>query len=302
MKVVVIVNPNSGPKIRRNKIKSLLQTKINSQNGDITIIETRKKGEGQSLAKKVAGEGAELVVAVGGDGTVNDVASGLVHTNIPMGVIPTGSGNGFARNFGIPLDEEEAVKLIFSGKPHLLKVDAGKINNEYFFNVAGFGFDAVIAREFEKYDFRGPLPYFWAGLKSFFQYVPPEIEIRINDEKETIHPFLLCFANGPQFGNNAFISPTADPQDGLLNMVTVPEISWLRALLYTPRLFNQTIDRVKYYRERLIQSCTLHASDPVIAHLDGEFMVFENKLKIESVKGALNVVSQFNGDKNETFG
>lgn len=289
-KILFIINPRSGLKIRGLKIRQEIERIASKNKKDIEIVETLFRGQGTEWAKKALKEHFSTVVAVGGDGTINDVASALVGQDIDFGVIPAGSGNGFARNYGIPLQPEKALDLIFNYEQSR-KIDVGVANHHYFFNVLGIGFDAVIAEEFEKLGVRGPLPYFWAGFKTFLRYSPQQIELVENGEGILYQPFLLCFANGKQFGNGAIIAPYAQENDGLLNMVMITSLKWYQALIHLPKLFNGAIHTVPFVTEKTVQSAEVHANQPIRAHVDGEIFPGSNLIKISVKKQALNIIS-----------
>ena len=138
MKYVFIVNPNSGSANHEIKL-DYLQSKFDP-NDELIIKETKYQFHAKELVVEALNEHADVIVACGGDGTINEVASALVKKNIPLGIIPAGSGNGLATNLGIPKDIDKAIEIIKSNNIHT--IDVGRVEDNYFFSNVGFGIDA----------------------------------------------------------------------------------------------------------------------------------------------------------------
>ena len=233
-------------------------------NPDNIIFETEKSNDEIQLTEKAIRLGAKNIIAVGGDGTLNKVASLLVGTEINLGLIPVGSGNGLARHLGLSFIPEIALHKAINGKP--IKIDTCTINNRMFFCTAGIGFDAEVASIFNKRKKRGLLNYiisFFNALKRF-----NTIEIEINGEKESV--FLFTMANANQYGNNAFVSPISDIQDGKLEIV---KIKRTRTLLLIPLLIK--LFRYNLHKSNKVETISINkmqikykANHPI--HIDGE--------------------------------
>ena len=233
-------------------------------NPDNIIFETEKSNDEIQLTEKAIRLGAKNIIAVGGDGTLNKVASLLVGTEINLGLIPIGSGNGLARHLGLSFIPEIALHKAINGKP--IKIDTCTINNRMFFCTAGIGFDAEVASIFNKRKKRGLLNYiisFFIALKRF-----NPIEIEINGEKESV--FLFTMANANQYGNNAFVSPISDIQDGKLEIV---KIKRTRTLLLIPLLIK--LFRYNLHKSNKVETISINkmqinykANHPI--HIDGE--------------------------------
>jgi len=241
--VIFIINPISGPIKRPDKLISLINDFWKNSGVKYCIKKTDHRGHAIELAKEAVVKKVDMVVAVGGDGTINEIGRGLVGSDTALGVIPTGSGNGFARNFGIPLQIKSATKSVIN--PCFRKIDVGKINGHHFLNVAGIGLDAEISAHFDRFGFRGPLPYFIVGLQQFFKYKPETMTLALNNNhKIECQPMLLSIANAPQFGNGAIIAPNAIPDDGLLDICILSRVSSIKAISNIKKLFDGTIDQV----------------------------------------------------------
>ena len=284
MNYIFIINPYSG---NRKKAKSI--TKIISDNiaGSYKIVYTEYSGHATELAKSFAKDNINTVVAVGGDGTINEVARSLVNTDASLGIIPSGSGNGFARSLNIPLDTESAVKLL--NNPQIKVIDSGKINDKYFFGICGVGFDALVGAKFQNFGKRGPLPYFYIGVKEYFKYNYESFVIEENGNKDEYDPLLIAVANTSQYGNGASIAPQADPSDGYLDLCIINKMKRSDALKNIRLLFNGKINQNPYYLHKNIKSITIHRKNNGYYHIDGEPFLSDGDLKIKIIPSSLKV-------------
>jgi len=151
-KIAFIINPVSGRKQRSDQAE-IIRKSLDNTKYKALIYHTEYKGHAYELAEKAAKKGCKTVVAVGGDGTVNEVGGAAIQWNMTMGIIPAGSGNGLARHLKIPVHAAKAIKLINKGEKML--IDAGKLDDKWFFCTCGIGFDARIGRKFSKTSVRG---------------------------------------------------------------------------------------------------------------------------------------------------
>ena len=185
-----ILNPISGSN-NLNLRKALLG--LIASNSENIILETTKAKHAIELTQKAIQAGATKIIAVGGDGTINEVASVLTNTEIPLGIIPLGSGNGLARHLSIPMQVEKAYHLALNGHP--IRMDVGSINGKRFFCTAGVGFDATVANAFAKGEKRGLVNYITATLTSLIRYKTIQVSINEGPWEEV---FSLTSANANQ--------------------------------------------------------------------------------------------------------
>lgn len=265
-----IYNPNAGINIaaRKANILKKLYAVPNSK-----VWETTKPLEATYFTKKAIEENASRIIAVGGDGTVNEVASVLTETTIPLGIIPIGSGNGLARHLNIPLQFEAALDKTING--HEIGIDVGLLNNKMFFCTAGIGFDAKVAQLFAKSSQRGFFNYVKATLYALTMYQPIEISINHGPMQKV---YSLTFANASQFGNNAYISPFSDLQDAYIEMVKITPIHFLNAGLLVMQLFSKKIHQSNKVNIQSIKSITINYKEKEPLHLDGEALLTDNAI------------------------
>ncbi|MDR0292337.1 MAG: diacylglycerol kinase family lipid kinase [Elusimicrobium sp.] len=259
-----IVNPKSGAK----KDAADLPLLIKKYFPQAEIIFTERAGHARELAAAAAQKNYQKVIVCGGDGTINEAARGLVHTKTALGVIPRGSGNGFARELGMSLDNETALKQLQNSAA--INCDAGQVNDELFINVAGIGIEAEIAHAFAAHGTRGRLPYFWLGLKTILSYKPRKIKIITGGAETEAAPLTLVFANGSQYGTNFKIAPKASLTDGLLDMVQVLNKSLIRLVFALPAFFNSDFRPFDPTSVAKVKEARVITDGPVFYHIDGE--------------------------------
>jgi len=257
-----IYNPNSGTQNEAQKKQWLASLHAIP---NVVIWETTRPLEANEFAKKAIEQKATRIIAIGGDGTINEVASALTETTIPLGIIPMGSGNGLARHLQLPLQFNAALARAMSGKE--IAIDVGIINDRMFFCTTGIGFDAAVASRFAKGRSRGFMNYVKSTLYTLFNYKPIEISINGGPLEKV---FSITIANANQFGSNAYISPFSDLQDAHLEMVAIQPHSILKAATLTIRLFNKTIHASKKVSIRSIQHITIQYKKGRPLHIDGE--------------------------------
>lgn len=267
-KVVFIVNPIFGINRNPTKIIQWIHELWDGSGIEYEVLKTGHRGHGTELAKIAVAENIDMIVAVGGDGTINEIGRGLIGTETALGVIPAGSGNGFARNVNIPLNQKMAIALLRN--PEFRKIDVGKVNDFLFFNVAGIGLDAIIGARFDHSRTRGLIPYFAIGVKEYFRYKPDPVDIYLGDIKIRRSPLLLSFANLPEFGGNATIAPNARPDDGLIDICILNPVNLGKALVNLPKLFNGKIDQLPEMEIYQVKKAVIRRLQKGPLHTDGD--------------------------------
>lgn len=216
-KILFIVNPNAGKKISGKLIETIRQEFPSDIHNDITIWKDREHFS--EIMQSLKTGGYTDAVAVGGDGTVNQVAKAILNTNIALGIVPAGSGNGLARSLGISVKTEEAIKQIAKGSTTM--IDSGTVNGIPFFCTSGVGFDAHIGKLFATSTKRGLQSYVKITLKEFSSYKSQDYKIIIDGKEFDRTAFLITIANAGQYGNNFYIAPQAKLNDGLFHIAVL---------------------------------------------------------------------------------
>lgn len=293
-RIIFIVNPISGTS-GKNFVTKLIEDYLDRRIYDYDVEKTEYVGHATELAQSAAAQGVDIVCAIGGDGTVNEVASGLVHTQTALAIIPSGSGNGLARHLRIPTDPLSAIKIINAGQ--MQTMDYGLVNERPFFCTCGIGFDALISQKFAESGKRGPVSYIENVLNSSLKYHPDTYDIDIinNKEGEEMHEvhkaFLISCANASQYGNNAYIAPSASVRDGIMDVTLIEPFTPLEAPLLATQLFNGTIEQNSRIKTFQCQKAVIRRSKPGVVHYDGDPMQTGERVVVELVPHGLMCVS-----------
>ena len=271
MHYAFIVNPAAGTGYALATMKKL-EKNLRERNVEYCVYNTEKPGHGTNLAAELAGDPEiRAVVSVGGDGTAGEVAAGLKDTQKPMGIIPAGTGNDFIKSAEIPNDPESALDKILSGE--VCKIDTGTVNDRFFLNVCGTGFDVTVLdyAESEKEKHRGLTPYFIGLIKAIFHYNSVRLSLTADGRKED-GQFLICsIANGKYIGGGIPICPDADIRDGYLDLVMIRSISRWQIPFYLPGLMMSRDLKFKITRHRKVSEVLIEGKDLRI-NIDGDIV------------------------------
>lgn len=283
-----ILNPNSGTSIGKNgdAVREKIHAVSKQNAGTAQVLFTEEPAHATELVRThMHAEKWKAIVAVGGDGTVNEIAKPLVGTDIPIGILPLGSGNGLARHLGLPLTLDAALKRLFDGSP--TTIDSAEMNGIPFFCTAGMGFDAYVGHLFGQQKSRGLATYVNVSFRAYWSYKPQSF--RLNGvEKQA---FSLSFANAGQFGNNAWVAPQASLQDGLLDVCTIsPFPQWYgTALAYG--LFTKQLKQSAYIDYQRATEAVVETDTPPMVHYDGEPLQLDTtRIEVKIKPGSLNVI------------
>ena len=296
-----IINPSAGQGKYKRTIQAIHKTLSDSGlQYEINILQYR--GETIPLARKAA-ERHSVVVASGGDGTINEVLNGIVGTQAIFGIIPAGTGNGLARDLGLPLRPEKACQVLVEG--NIREIDVGRVNDRYYLGTAGVGFDALIANAVianavsrKLGPLRGMWLYFFAGIVMFYKFTPHLINLNIDSNIVTVSPLLVAITNTRRYGGKALIAPYAKPDDGLLDVCVIQNMSDFKLLRHLPKLFtgNHTrLAEVAMYRGREI---AVESPEPIPVHVDGEAIGYFSSVKFTIIPKAIRILVP--PEKNQT--
>jgi diacylglycerol kinase (ATP) len=283
--ITFIINPTSGTG-KSKSIPALIHSYFPTTGQTYRIRFTEYAGHAKMIVNEEIANGARVIVAVGGDGTVNEVASGLLHSQAALGIVPTGSGNGLARHLNIPMNATKALKVI--AENNVIAIDSGEVNGKPFFCTAGIGFDATVAERFATIKGRGFINYIKASLNEYKTYKPETVT---DNEGNTYQGFLLTVCNANQYGNNAFICPAASLNDGKLDLVQVPTIPVYKLFSFLIQLMNQTLDQNKSCTRKSFSSLTLKRKTAGPVHIDGDPVAHASEFSFRCVPKSLNVLT-----------
>ena len=289
--IAFIINPISGAKETQNakrKLPKLIMQTLDMEQWLPNIVFTEYAGHATELAHQYARMGFDAVVAVGGDGTVNEVARGLKDTKTALGILPMGSGNGFARHLNIPIRPQKALEMINHSEP--INVDYGLANGRLFVSTCGTGFDAVVADNFAGSNKRGVMTYLQNTLKVAFSYQPQTYHI-VGDGLDVTHKaFLITFANANQWGYEAMIAPKASVQDGKMDIMLMSSHAILGSASLALRLFTGSIDNSYFMDTIRAKEITLEREEVAPFHIDGDPVEMDKNIHIKIVADGLKVL------------
>jgi YegS/Rv2252/BmrU family lipid kinase len=286
LRIRFIVNPRAGR--GKRDIGNLIRESMGRSGPAFEVLWTRRRGQAEELAREAVGEGADLVVAAGGDGTVHEVACGLAGSEAALGILPCGSGNGLARALRIPLDLRRACRALTEARTR--RIDAGEVAGRLFFATAGVGLDAQVADRFDRGRRRGMLAYVWMSAGCFLSHAPESIRLTLDDRAPfEACPTILTLANTEQYGGGARIAPGAVPDDGLLDICLMEDVSLARGLWHVRRLFDGTLARMPGVRMFRASRIRIERPGPGPLQLDGEPLLGEAVLDARVIPGALKV-------------
>jgi diacylglycerol kinase (ATP) len=217
-KIIYLINPISGTK-GKGTLLEMIGQKTQALGIPFQIVPTNAAGDYNFLREKINEEQITDIVICGGDGTVNQVTAALIDTDINIGIVPMGSGNGLAFAAKIPKKTTKALDIIFAGKAAY--VDSFYINGIFSCMLCGVGFDAQVAHDFAIQSKRGLMTYIQQAVKNLIKATPYTFEINNHDSHFAVDAYFISIANGNQFGNNFTIAPKARLSDGLLDIVVV---------------------------------------------------------------------------------
>jgi YegS/Rv2252/BmrU family lipid kinase len=292
-KVVVIINPISGAGRRRDAARlraELAAALIERRRLDAEVFVTERQGHARELAVAARRRGATIFVAWGGDGTVNEVGSALVGSDAALAIVPSGSGNGLARELNIPFDPAAAFDVVFAGRSRV--IDAGELDGHLFFNIAGLGLDACIAHRFAEsgLERRGFLRYLELAAREVRAFTPINYDLTTDGQHLRVRPLLIALANARQYGNGALIAPEAKLDDGKLDVVVVNHQSPWRVLLHSRRLFQGTVAQVPGVSMSKASLVVISSDAPLVYHVDGEPHVGGRCITAAVHAGALRMI------------
>ncbi|MFT4414211.1 diacylglycerol/lipid kinase family protein [Fredinandcohnia humi] len=274
-------------------IESILQEK----NIIYCVHNTQKAKHATEIVKQlVSNKETKVIVAVGGDGTVHEVINGLVGSDIPLGIIPAGSGNDFCRGLGIPLRFDKALDRILKHEVNI--IDIGCVNAKYFATVVGIGFDGKVAEATNSSKYKiflnfvrlGSISYLVGVLKVLVNYKPTYVELDIDSMQLKIPKlWLVAVANSTFYAGGMAICPGAKNNDGLFDICVVQDMSRWQLLRILPTVFKgRHIQHpsIKIFRGKEIE---ILSETPLIVHGDGE-IIGETPVKLKIKPNLLYVV------------
>lgn len=297
-KIRTIINPISGGS-NKEYIPEIIDKIIDKDIFDVEVRFTQRSGHATLLAQEAIAKKYHGVIAVGGDGTINEVAAALRDSDITLGIVPCGSGNGLARHLNIPLNINKALEII--NENYSEDFDYCMVNDNPFFCTCGVGFDAHISQKFAESKKRGPVTYLKKTLAEYLKYRSEIYSIETGDKIIKEKAFLIACGNASQYGNNAFITPRANMQDGLIDVTVIHPFTPLDTALMGLLLFTKHIDQDTNIQSFSTKDLTIHRPKQGIMHLDGEPIIMGADLHIKCVHNGIKIFVSKNSDMKKSI-
>lgn len=257
------------------------------------VQSTERAGDEALLARRAIEEGATTIVAVGGDGTWNKIASTLLDSGADcrLGLVAAGTGNDFAKSLGVPAKDFAATaRLAVDGADR--RVDVGRVDDQWFINAAGFGFDvAVLENAARVRCLKGTTLYAYAALHQLLRYEGIPIACDDDGPSALSRRLLLVIANGRCFGGAFQIAPAAALDDGLVDLIAIADASSLERLRLFARATRGLHVKLASVEVRQARRFSLRFDVPPVYDLDGELRRARSiAVAVECLPAALRVV------------
>jgi len=297
---MLIVNPEAGS---RSTMKALpdIERLLRARGADYEFHFTKERGHATELVREI-GADFDVIVSVGGDGTINEIINGMPDIDKPMGILPIGTGNDFARSCSMqPGELEKAVDVLLA---HDVKeIDVGEANGRRFVNVMGLGFEGRANDIGKMLSFlKGTPKYLIAIGGTYLTYRKMPLKINFNDVEIDEKVFLMSIGNGWNVGGGLQLTPKAKLDDGVFDICYIQHISRFRILQVFPKLYDGTIDQVEDYESYQTREIHIKSERPIPAHVDGEsFDPVQTEFKVRLIPQAVKIIGNWSADKRFNY-
>jgi diacylglycerol kinase (ATP) len=288
MDTLFLVNPGSGRKRDAHETIELIHKMYQEADRPVETRMINFDLLDQTLEEAIA-SGVKYIFAVGGDGTVNAIGSRLVDKPVAFGIIPKGSGNGYARNLGYSINTRLAIKQSIDASP--LLVDTGTFNDIPFLNVAGVGLDAEVAQAFSQRKRRGFVSYVQSSAEKILSYQPQNYRMIIDGVVKEFDDILgVAVANGTQWGYDAKVSSGASITDGVLDLLVLHRFPLIKVGLIVGKMFNGQFHDSRYVEFFQARAIDIFREDEGYAQIDGEPFSAGKQIRIRTKEKNLSLL------------
>ncbi|MEJ8801937.1 diacylglycerol/lipid kinase family protein [Pontibacter sp. H249] len=285
--LLFVVNPIAGD-IDKAELEEEIQDKCKEHHINCHIYRTTGQGDKEKIKKLLSENNFDGAYAVGGDGTVNILGSLLIGKNIPLGIVPLGSGNGLSKDLNIPQDTEDALELIHS---HVVRnIDTITLNGIPSIHLSDLGFNALVVKRFCDGDTRGPGSYAWIALQEYLSYKPKLYRIETDVETFEGEAFMVSIANANAFGSNASINPDGILNDGKFEICLIEPFPKSAGIGILYKLYTDSIDTSVFTRRISCRRATIYNTEHELLHIDGEPVEMDEVIKVEMHPRSLKVI------------
>ncbi len=288
--VLFVVNPVSGGTDKEEVREKITEFAV-SQNISCSFFETSGQNDAAKLTQQILQDKPDVVAAVGGDGTVHLAAQALPKTNIPLAIIPMGSGNGLSKDLGIPQSIPDSLQVLV--KNEAKRIDTLLVNQKLCIHLADLGFNALVVKRFDEASTRGPGTYAKVALEEYINFTPGHYNITTGTETFSGEAFMITITNARNFGSNATINPNAVLNDGWFEICILEPFPKAAAIGILLIMYNETIDKSVYSRIIRCKKATIINQKDELLQIDGEIMPPTKEVTVEIQEGNLQVLLPF---------
>lgn len=294
--VDLFINPTAGRGRAGRRLPQITKL-FESRNLSVNVHPSSAVGDLERQILQFASAGGRRLIVAGGDGSIHEAVNGILQSghDVSFGVIPTGTGNDFAKASSIPLDWKQAAARIIAAtacETTPRRIDAGVMNDRFFANGAGVGFDAKVTKIARSYHWPiGDFVYLFAIFRSMLDGIAtPEFRILADGAERTGPVTLANISNGAWIGGMFHIAPPARNDDGALDMVVADPVSRWRIVTLLPKLLKgKHLDEPEVAHSR-VHEVRIESAVPVPSHLDGEVQPLQSVFDIRVLPGALRLL------------
>ena len=294
--IQLFLNPTAGRGRAGRRCPRILE--LFQQSGiEVEYFASQRIGDLETQVLERVDAGAKRVVVAGGDGSIHEAVNGIMRSDrtAALGVIPTGTGNDFAKACEVPLNWEHATRLLadrISATAQPRKIDVGRFNDRFFANGAGIGFDAKVTRVAQSIHLPiGDLVYLLAIFRTMIGGIAtPKLQIRAGDFTWDGPLTLAAISNGPWVGGMFHIAPMASNSDEQFELLIAKPVTRRRILTLLPKLMNGEHLKEAEIVHQPVTSLSIKAERPIPSHLDGEVQALQSEFELRLLPGALDLL------------
>lgn len=295
-KLLFVINPIAGD-IDKEELEEDIISICKEHGITYDIYRTTGEKDKEVIKSKLEEKGYDGVFAAGGDGTVSIVASLLIGTTTPLGMIPLGSGNGLSKDLDIPQDTEEALELIYQNI--IRNIDTITLNGHPSIHLSDLGFNALVVKGFCEGGTRGPGSYARVALQEYLGYESKTYRIETDIETFEGKAFMVTVANANAFGSNANINPNGVLNDGRFEICLIEPFPKAAGIAILYKLYTDSIDTSVYTRRLSCKTATIYNLEHEVLHIDGEPVDLGDKIVVQMHTKSLKVILPVYQDEKE---
>lgn len=285
-KLLFVLNPISGG-TEKDPAEKAIRLFCKEMDLRYRIYKTTGDDDRTAIRRKITRFKPDVIVASGGDGTVHLTANTIIDKDIPLGILPLGSGNGLAKELNIPLEPDKALEFVLVG--NYSSYDVLTINDKHSMHISGFGFNAQIIKHFSETEKRGVANYALGMLQEFFPYEPSYYEVETDNHNFKGEAFMVTIANSRSYGSKLTINPDGKMDDGIFEICIIRPFPKSASVKLLYQLFNRELNLSEYITIYPTRNATIKNPQNAAFHIDGEPQEAK-EVKVGIIPGKLKII------------